>query len=385
MRWRDGKLQLFKMGSEGKQAITITRKWSWIPVWVLLGLLPVGRAAALDDGAAAQPSVAPTPQAAKNDAAPSLPGLTDQEPTSAVAPEDFAIVALPDTQFYTAAQRGGLPAMFTAQTEWIISNRVSRHIVYVTLEGDISNDGNSVVTQWTNATNALYRLEDPARTGLSDGIPYGVAVGNHDTYNGGTGKFNRFFGTNHFAGHHYYGGCYGPNNDSHYDLFSAGGQDFVVLSLTMAAGSDPDLMQWANTVLQSNVNRRAIVVTHSLLNPASWPTPAAWTKEGPPIFGALTNNPNLFLMLCGHRHGEGRRHESVDGGSRTVDVVLADYQSSLHGGNGFLRLMEFSPAHHAIRVKTYSPWTGQWSTNSDGCFTLDWPPQLATPTGAGRP
>jgi len=366
--------------------MTMIRKWGWITVLVLLCLLPVGRAADMDKRVAVKPSATSTNRATpKKGEAPSPTGLTDREPTTAAAPGDFAIVALPDTQFYTASQRGGLPEMFTAQTEWIISNRVSRPIVYVALEGDISNDGNGVVTQWRNATNALYRLEDPARTDLPDGIPYGVAVGNHDTYNGGTGKFNQFFGTNRFAGHAYYGGNYGTNNDSHFDLFSAGGMDFIVLSLTMAAGSNPELMRWANTVLQSNVNRRAIVVTHSLLNPAPWPTPASWTPEGPAIFAGLTNNPNLFLMLCGHRHGQGRRHEPVGDGGRYVDVLLADYQSSTNGGNGFLRLMEFSPSNHAIRVKSFSPWSGQWSTNSDGFFTLEWPPPPSTATGAGRP
>ncbi len=351
--------------------MTLTGRW--MTIVVLLGLLPVGWAADMDVGAPATVSAVSTNKpVAKKKASPGPTGLTDREPTNAVAPGDFAIVALPDTQFYTATRNGGLPEMFTAQTDWIISNRVSRHIVYVAHEGDISNDGSAVITQWRNATNAMYRLEDPARTGLPDGIPYGMAVGNHDTYGGGTAKFNQFFGTNHFAGHTYYGGHYGTNNDSHFDLFSAGGQDFIVLSLTMAAGSDAGLMRWANTVLQSNVNRRAIVVTHSLLNPAPWPTPAAWTGEGPPIFSALTNNPNLFLMLCGHRHGQGRRHEPVGDGSRQVDVVLADYQDAENGGDGFLRLMELSPANHAIRVKTFSPWTGQWSTNGDGYFTLEW-------------
>ena len=117
--------------------------------------------------------------------------------------------------------------MNTGPAQWVVSNRVSRNIVYVALEGDISDDGNRVVTQWHNATNALYRLEDPARTGLPDGIPYGMAVGNHDTYNGGTARFNQFFGTNHFAGHRYYGGNYCTN---------------IVLSLTMAAGADPALL-----------------------------------------------------------------------------------------------------------------------------------------------
>ena len=317
---------------------------------------------------------------------PAPSSLTDREPTNAAAPGDFAIVVLPDTQFYTAASNGPLSRIFTAQTEWIISNRVSRNITYVTLEGDISEHGSLLDDEWFRATNALYRLEDPVQTGLSDGIPYGVAVGNHDLMNGGARLFNAYFGTNHFAGHRYYGGNFGSNNNSHYDLFSAGGQDFVVLSLVMAAGSNRKLMRWANAVLQSNVNRRALVVTHSLLNKTLQPTPPTWTPEGPAIFNALTNNPNLFLMLCGHRHGQGRRHEIIGPEGRAVDILLADYQAT-EGGNGYLRLLEFSPGNHVIRVKTFSPWTGLWSTDIDGMFTLDYPdyPGARPAHAAGRP
>ena len=269
--------------------------------------------------------------------------------------------------------------MLVAQAEWILSNRASRNIVYVATEGDISNDGNQIATEWLRATNALYRLEDPVRTGLPDGLPWSAVVGNHDTRAGGTILFNTFLGTNHFAGRSYYGGHYGTNNDSHYDLFSAGGQDFIVLALTMGAGSNTDLMRWANEVFHANANRHAIVVTHSLLGPAAWPHPAPWTGEGLQIFPALTNNPNLFLMLCGYRHGEGRRHE-VLGNGQCVDVVLSDYQSYTNGGNGFMRLMEFSPRNQTIRVKTFSPWTKQWTTNTDGCFSLAWTGQGGSPT-----
>jgi hypothetical protein len=297
--------------------------------------------------------------------------LTTQEPLSPRADGDFAIAVLPDTQMYTAAIKGGKPEMLVAQAEWILSNRVSRNIVYVTTEGDISNDGNQFAAEWLRATNALYRLEDPVRTSLPDGLPWSAVVGNHDTRAGGTILFNTFLGTNHFAGRSYYGGHYGANNDSHYDLFSAGGQDFIVLALTMGAGNNTNLMHWANEVLHANTNRHAIVVTHSLLSPAAWPHPARWTGEGLQIFPALTNNPNLFLMLCGHRHGEGRRHEVLANG-QCVDVVLSDYQNYTNGGNGFMRLMEFSPRNQTIRVKTFSPWTKQWTTNTDGCFSLAW-------------
>ena len=331
---------------------------------------------------------APAPKKAKARAAEqSTPfALTTQEPPSPRAPGDFAIAVLPDTQMYTAALKGGKPEILVAQADWILTNRASRNIVYVTTEGDISNDGNQIPVEWLRATNALYRLEDPVRTGLPGGLPWSAVVGNHDTRFGGTVLFNTFLGTNHFAGRSYYGGHYGTNNDSHYDLFSAGGQDFIVLALTMGAGSNPDLMRWDNEVLHANASPHAIVVTHSLLSPAAWPHPAPWTPEGLHIFPALTNNPNLFLMLCGHRHGEGRRHE-VLGNGQCVDVVLSDYQSYTNGGNGFMRLMEFSPRNQTIRVKTFSPWTRQWTTNTDGCFSLAWNGQRGSPaqrTAGGR-
>lgn len=303
--------------------------------------------------------------------APAVFQLTKQEPVTTNRPGDFSIAVLPDTQMYTAVRQGGDPAMLVSQVEWVISNRVSRNIVFVTTVGDISNDGNKIRAQWERATNALYRLEDPVRTGLPDGIPYSAVVGNHDAYNGDTIMFNKYFGTNRFAGRSYYGGNYSTNNDSHYDFFSAGGQDFIVLSLTMAAGRNVNLMAWANSVLQSNATRRAIVVTHSLIHPSPWPTPGIWTKEGEPIFRSLSSNSNMFLMLCGHRHGEARRHEAV-GDGRHVDVVLSDYQSYTNGGNGFMRIMNFSPSGRTISVKTFSPWTGEWATNSDSFFTLSW-------------
>jgi hypothetical protein len=82
---------------------------------------------------------------------------------------DFSIVALPDTQFYSSGGKGGDPAIFTTQTEWILAQHHASNIVYVAQEGDITDDGGSEA-QWLNATNALYRLENCAATGLSDGI-----------------------------------------------------------------------------------------------------------------------------------------------------------------------------------------------------------------------
>ncbi len=86
---------------------------------------------------------------------------------------DFTIAALPDSQYYSSSLHGGLPAMFWAQTDWIVANRLASNIAYVAHLGDIVNYGDTnagveELTAWRNATNALYRLENPATTGLPE-------------------------------------------------------------------------------------------------------------------------------------------------------------------------------------------------------------------------
>ena len=64
------------------------------------------------------------------------------------------------------------PAIFTSQTNWIVNNRSSRNIAFVTHLGDVVNNGDSS-TQWANAVTSMNILD-------ASGIPYGVTVGNHD-------------------------------------------------------------------------------------------------------------------------------------------------------------------------------------------------------------
>jgi hypothetical protein len=296
---------------------------------------------------------------------------------------DFTIAVLPDSQYYCATMNGGVPAMFYAQTDWIVANRLARNIAYVAHLGDIVNYGDnnagtsSHLTHWRNATNALYRLENPATTGLPNGIPYGAAVGNHDQSpngdpNGTTTFYNQFFGTSHFAGRAYYGAAYGANNDNHFDLFSAGGMDFIAVYLEYDENANPALLAWANTILQTYPHRRAILVSHYLGTPA---TPSAFSAQGAAIYNALKGNPNLFLLLAGHRAGEGSRSDIYNGS--TIHTLVSDYQSRTDGGSGWLRLMEFSPSNSVIRVSTYTPWLDQYETDADSQFTLPYPMQPA--------
>jgi len=288
---------------------------------------------------------------------------------------DFTIIALPDTQYYVSSHRGGTPGIFTAQTDWIVTNKTSRNIVFVTQLGDCvengDNGGNNV--EWSHATNAMYRLEDPATTLLAHGIPYGIAVGNHDQSpsgdaNGTTTFYNQYFGVPHFEGRDYYGGHYGTNNDNHYQLFSASGLDFIAVHLEWDASGQTNALQWADNLLRTHANRRAIVISHYIINSGFQ---ASFGAQGQAIYNALKANPNLFLMLCGHvAPEEGQRTDIFNGHS--VYTLMSDYQSRTNGGDGWLRILEFSPSNNVIRVKTYSPTLGRFETDADSEFTLDY-------------
>ena len=96
--------------------------------------------------------------------------------------------------------------------------------------------------------------------------------------------------------------------------------------------------------------------------------PGAWTAQGSATYAALKGYPNLFLMLCGHITGEGRRADVYNG--NTVYTLLADYQGRPSGGDGWLRVLEFVPGDNAIHASTYSPTLNRYETDPASQFTL---------------
>jgi len=293
-------------------------------------------------------------------------------PLSGAPGADFTLIGLPDTQYYTGQLNGGTPAIFDAQTNWIVTNRVARNIAYVGQLGDCTehgdNGGNDI--EWQRANTSLGLLESSITTGLPFGIPFGVSVGNHDQSpigdaNGTTTFYNQYFGSTRFTGRPYYGGHYGSNNDNWYELFSASGMDFVVISFEYDTTPDAPVLAWADALLTTYAARRAIVLSHFICNTGN---PAGFGVQGQAIYDALKGHANLGLMLCGHVPGEGRRQDTFNG--NTIYTMLSDNQSRTAGGNGWLRILEFSPANNEIRVKTYSPWLNQFENDADSQFNV---------------
>jgi hypothetical protein len=265
--------------------------------------------------------------------------------------ENFTIIVLPDTQNYAS----WYPDTFSTQTQWIVDNRENLNIVYVAHVGDIVNIAGSEI-EWKSASASMSLLEDPIATGMEDGIPYGVVPGNHDKPTTAPGYYNTYFGISRFSGRSYYGDTFDSDNDDNYTLFSAGGMNFIVINLNYGR-PDTAILNWAESLLKTYSERRAIVVSHYLLD-----IDGNFSIQGQKTYDALKNNSNLFLMLCGHRHGEALREEEHNGS--TVNILLANYQTLPNGGDGWLRILEFSPAKDEITIKTYSPLLNKCGTDT---------------------
>ncbi|MEJ2195792.1 MAG: T9SS type A sorting domain-containing protein [Ignavibacteriaceae bacterium] len=285
--------------------------------------------------------------------------------------QNFTIIGIPDTQFLVDVDEA-TPEIFDAQTQWIVAQKNTLNIVYVAHLGDVVQHGSGEDQEWQDANHSMSFLEVPDPPTYPEGIPYGVAVGNHDQSGWGdpdgnsTAKFNEYFGISRFSGRSYYGGYYGSNNDNHYDLFSANGIEFIAIYIEYDSDMQIDAgeISWAKSILEAYSNRRAIIVSHRILdegNPGDW-----HSEQGENLYNAFKVHPNVFLMLCGHKKGEGRRTDTYNG--NTIHTLLADYQGS---HDGWLRIMEFNPALGTIDVKTYSPWFDEYDTGSSSQFTLN--------------
>ena len=219
-----------------------------------------------------------------------------------------------------------------------------------------------------DARDMMYQLETPL-PGLPDGIPYGVAIGNHDQSGNGqplnTPLYNIYFGYSHFAGRSYYGGRFGTdNNNNHYDLFSAGGLDFIVIYAEynndkelFDAGYMTEVNNWIYDVLITYSSRKAIIISHYLITKG---TPGRWSNQGKRLYDRIKGLNNVFLMLCGHvSDGEGYREDTYN--CNTIKTYLSDYQGRIEedgnprGGFGRMRLMKFNITKQTLSVRTFAP------------------------------
>jgi hypothetical protein len=278
--------------------------------------------------------------------------------------KDFSVVVLPDPQFYAAKY----PKIGMAQTEWICRNAEKLQIKFVVTVGD-NVDAGYVDAQFKNSRQFMDKL---------DGIvPYGVACGNHDLKaskeDGYTSqKFVEYYGPQRFKTFSWYGGA-SESGFSSYQIFSGGGYKFLAMELTVAAPKTE--VAWARKVIADNPSTPVILTTHQMLDPKAafgkGPAVKAPDRQSPvKVWEQLVDpSPQIFLVLCGHYHGEAHITKKTHA-NQPVHVVLQDYQSDPNGGNGWLRIFTFRPEQNKIDVQTYSPTLEQYRKDPKSEFSL---------------
>ncbi len=283
----------------------------------------------------------------------------------------WTLIVVPDTQYYAASY----PDIFATQTRWIVENRERLNIQMVMHAGDLVDSWDSP-GQWGVADVNLSQIIDA-------GIPYTPTPGDHDhqgqTPDGSTEYFYQHFPETRFRDKPWWGGDYNDNTN-HYVLLTIANDDYVFIGVDFCPSADE--VGWAYGVLSAYSDRKAILMTHALLDDHGNYYGASDCSRfgGDTSFlwnDLIRHHKNLQLVLCGHMHlsdGECRQIVFNDDGL-PVHQVMADYQARESGGNGRLRIMTFYPSLDEIRVQTYSPWTDTYETDANSEFVLQYPMQ----------
>jgi len=332
---------------------------------------------------------------------------------------------------YTHQTAEGFPfdasAMFLEQMQYVADNLESQggDIAFVTSLGDVWQHQtlridpdheargfkvapNPILDAHFAPTPKVHSVEMPtAKKGfekLMGKVPFSVVPGNHDydamwtdskfppaakfdpkdlstlgmLHPGGLTNFRSVFGsdTPFFKDKPWYVGAHDGGADSA-QIFTAGGYRFLHIGLQFDA---PDAsLEWAASIIKRYPGLPTIISTHDYMDKEGRRIPnpmidghAADPKDNNPEMvwqKLVSQHDQIFLLLCGHEHGQALRTDANRFGN-SVHQVLADYQDRgqtaiaagvksdypVGIGDGWMRLMTFdmAAAVPTIKVRTYS-------------------------------
>lgn len=302
------------------------------------------------------------------------PAVSGTQTLPPLPADAFTLVVIPDTQSYLGKGCKATPNStdpvtnpnLEAQVAWITAHLKEQNITFVTHVGDIVDKNNE--DQWAVAKQHLDKLRGV--------VPFSLSVGNHDmTSKGDARLFQQHFPAASFTGQPWYLEAYAhdradqqvsANNVNSAQHFSAGGLDFLHLSLECNAPDD--VLAWADSLLGRHPEKTALITTHMDLGIIEKPKTEKGYIEDPKgrmnwvkIHGARGNtggqmwdklyrkHANLHLILSGDqsRVTALRRADAADDG-HLIHALLSDYMSQ-----PVLRLMRFLPKEKRIEILTF--------------------------------
>lgn len=265
---------------------------------------------------------------------------------------EYMFVWMSDTQAYS----GYAPEVYSVMTEWIADNAEEKKIRFVFHTGDIVDHGDSE-EEWQNADKAMRNIDGV--------VPYSILAGNHDILEEGDkyAAYVSHFGAERFGGQDqilWYG-----NGEASAQILKTEGQSYLILALGF--DPEPDIVDWANHILAENRDTPAILTTHNYLR-----VDGTLSTTGKELYQEIVlKNANVHLVLCGHNHNAEKSIAEIDDNGdgvtdRVVYQLLADYQETPGGGNGYMRLLTVNEEKKTLHVTTYSPFLNDYHFFSTG-------------------
>ncbi len=271
---------------------------------------------------------------------------------------NFTLLWTTDPQWYSFAY----PEIIQHQNQWVKDNFQRLDIRYVLHTGDLVDNPHNH-TQWAVMDEA-YKIWDDLD------LAYGLLAGNHDVDGADHTEFSQYFGKSRYDMNWWYGGDY-DDNFGHYDLMTIDGVEFIFVYLGYG-DHEQAAYDWMNSVLKQYPNRIAILNFHEYLAATG-----QRTARGNTIFNEVVlKNPNVRIVQCGHNYNSTRLVEEIDDNGdgkadRTVYQIMANYQSTTKGGNGFMRFMECDVQNGVIMHRTYSPYTQAFGSDYETWEVID--------------
>lgn len=303
----------------------------------------------------------------------------------------FSIAVIGDTQNEVYSSSGPL---FSNRTAWLAANKDSLRLRYILHTGDVVNWGWLEPNQYTRAKASMARLTNA-------GLPWSVAIGNHDTravgwngiknstgyggsaYEGNpecpirlspkecdtellvrkTGEFNAAFPVSRLAG---LGGTFERGKiDNAWTTFTANKTKWLVVNLEFAPRKSA--VEWARKVVAGHPKHNVILLTHYYLTGKggiSTSNAGYGATSGKYLYDQIVSKyPNVKIVASGHTGAYASRSD-INKGNRTLSYL----------GN------DLGDANNPVRILTIDTVTGSVVNTVYRKVT----PTSATPYSTGR-
>lgn len=340
---------------------------------------------------------------------PAVTPVENYQPPALSHPDNWTMVLIPDTQAYVrkTLNHGTADLMFS----WIAANVDHLRIQQVLHTGDLVDHNRSMLLTGPTILNGpeQWKVISKLFERLDGVVPYVITTGNHDygelsAEDRSTELPKYFYPSRNSKLNNVLLQC-APNAYGEYTLESAA-YEFTtpnqqkILIVTLGFSPTDATLQWAKRIFDDPKYKDhfGIVLTHSYMNAGGRIAHEGYIIEnqdgnaGEAIFQKLVKvTPNIRLVLCGHASAPNdwsqciRFQKSTNDAGKTVYEMLFDPQALAggwggNGGDGWIRLLEFSADMKTVKVRTFSPlfaispstWHLAWHTEPFNEFTFEY-------------